>query len=450
MVETLLVFHLAALLSLYRLLERQVGRIIALVYLVYMFAFTILKPALLYYFSVYLPFSTNEYSAVVAMLFGSLLFLCIQYLAVKYFSGYRPPGLLIRWFDFSRAKPRGIWLTFICFMVISFVGSAIKFGDAGYMWSSVSAFDAATSQAEGSYYLNFIAEAVFYGAIMVIAFYCSRMRPAKSFALLIFILALTYVWSKLAARTGVLVVLIAWLSCSLSAARQRALNIIYIALFGYVLLILLYVGNLVRLGDTESIDISRALFGAVVAAASDLSPVDCSVLLYSEMYQHESTNFVQLAGALTPMVLIPSSIFPMKIPADKDSELTRMFFPEGADTTFFHEGSTLTFTVPGSGFADAGYVGVLVSSLVYAVIFCVYIWIYRRGTPSARFIATVYMLIHIVGYRLSVEALLMTFYTIFLFLGSARWLAISLTELTSLGRGSAIGAKSQYLGARHP
>jgi hypothetical protein len=240
----------------------------------------------------------------------------------------------------------------------------------------------------------------------------------------------------------VLVVLIAWLSCSLSAARQRSLNILFIAIFGYVLLVLLYVGNLVRLGDIGAINISRAAFGAAVAAASDLSPVDCSVLLYSEMHLHESTNFLQLAGALTPMVLIPSSIFPIKIPADKDSELTRMFFPEGVDTTFYHEGSNLTFTIPGSGFADAGYIGVLVSSLVYAVLFCVYIWIYRRGSPSAKFIATVSMLIHIVGYRLSVEALLMTFYSTFLFLGSARWLAISLSELTSFRRGSAIGAKT--------
>jgi hypothetical protein len=145
--------------------------------------------------------------------------------------------------------------------------------------------------------------------------------------------------------------------------------------------------------------------------------------------------------ALTPMVLIPSSIFPFKIPADKDSELTRMFFPEGVDTTFFHEGSNLTFTIPGSGFADAGYVGVFVSSLVYAILFCVYIWIYRRGSPSAKFIAAVYMLIHIVGYRLSVEALLMTFYSSFLFLGFARWLAVSLSELLSFETGSSVGLK---------
>jgi hypothetical protein len=440
MIETLLFLHLAVLFGLFRLLQRQVGRIIALVFFVYMFAFTVLKPALLYYFDFYLPYSTNEYSTVVAMLFGSLLFLCIQYLAVRIFSGYRPGRLLLQWFDLSRAKPSGIWLTFLFFMLISFIGSAIRFSDVGYLFSSASTFDAATSQADGSWYINYLAESSFYGVILVMAFYCSRMSPVKSFLLVIVILTVAYFWSRLAARTSVLVVLIAWLSGSLSTPRQRSLNIIYISFFGYALLIFLYVGNLVRLGNVGDINISTAVFRAAIAAASDLEPIDNSALLYSEMPLHDNTNFLRLAGALTPMVLIPSSIFPFKIPADKDSELTRMFFPEGADTTFYHEGSNLTFTIPGSGFADAGFFGVLVSSLVYAVLFCVYIWIHRRGSPSARFVATVYMLIHIVGYRLSAETMLMTFYTALLFIGTARWLAISLSELTSTKRDAAFTA----------
>jgi hypothetical protein len=428
-IELLFFLHAVVVLGLFRLLKRKVGRIIALVFLVYMTAFTILKPALLYYFGLYLPYSTNEDSAVRAMLCGSLMFLSIQYVAVKYFSGYRPPRIITNWFDFSRANQRGIWLTFIFLGLVSFIGSTIKFNDAGYLWSSVSNFDASTNQASGSYYVNFLAEALFYGAIMVMAFFCSKMPPARSFLLLIIVLIVTYIWAKLSARSGVLVVLIAWLACSLSAARQRSLNILYIALFGYFLLMLLYVGNLVRLGNVQAVNPTTALFGAAIAAVSDLAPIDSAALLYSEMDKHDSTNFVQLAGAITPLVLIPSSVFPLKIPADKDSELTRMFFPEGVDTTFYHEGSNLTFTIPGSGFADAGFVGVAVSSVVYAVLLCVYIWIYRRGSESAKFVATVYMLIHIVGYRLSVEALLMTFYSTLLFFGVARWLALLFSAL---------------------
>jgi hypothetical protein len=433
-VEILLVLHLVVLLALYRLLERQVGRIIAIVFLVYMAAFTVLKPALLYYFDVHYDYSPNDYASVVAMLAGSLLFLCIEYVTIRILANYKPGRVLLQWLDFSHIKPYAIWLTFVIFMVISFVGSAIRFADLGYLWSSMSTFDAATNQANGSYYINFVAEATFYAAIMVVGFYCARLAPAKLFVLLIFTLTITYLWSRLAARTGVLVMLITWLPCTMSAARQRSLSIAYIAFFGYVILVLLYVGNLARLGSLDSMDVSKAAFGAALAAASDMGPDDNAVLLYSEMRNHENTNFLQLAGALTPLVLIPSSIFPIKIPADKDAELTRIFFPEGADTSIFHEGSILTFTVPASGYADAGYLGVFVSSLVYALLFCVYIWIYRRGSASARYVVSVFMIIHIVGYRLSVEALLMSFYTSFLIMAIARWLAIFISELASFQR----------------
>ncbi len=451
MIETLLCLHLIVLAGLFLLLQRKVGRIIALAFFVYMTAFTVLKPVLLYYFDVYFPYSTNDYSPVVAMLCGSLLFLVVQYLAVRFFSGYGPGRLLTHWFDLSGAKPRGIWLMFGVLMVVSFIGSTLRFGDAGYMWSSASTFDATMNQAEGSWYINYLAESLFYGAVLVMAYYCSRLHPAKSFALLITVLVFTSLWARVAARSGFLVMMIAWLSCSLSARQQRKLNFLYIAAFGYVLLIGLYVGNFIRLGSTEGLDASTAIFGAAVAAASDMSPVDNAVLVYSDLQSGERTNFLPLAGAITPMVLIPSAILPFKIRPDKDGQLTKTFFPNGIDTRFFREGGTLTFTVPASGYADAGYFGVFVASVVYAFLLCLYIGIYRTGSPSARFVVTLDMLLHVVGYRLSIESLLVAFYTALLFFGVARLLALSLSDGGGVGTQNRLirGAAGSY-GTRNP
>lgn len=428
MIEVLLVLQVIVLGAVYLRLQRLLGRIMALTYLVYMGAFTILKPALLYYFDLYFPYSTNDYDAVVHLLTGSLLFLTIQYLAVRYCAGYRPGKVLLSWFDVSRANPRGIWLTFLVLMVVSFVGSAIKFGDTGYLLSSASAFDATMSQAGGSWYINYLAEALFYGAVLVMAYYCARMPAGRSFALLVFILVVTAFWAKLSARSGVLVLLIAWLSCSLSTSRQRSLNIFYIGAFGYLLLVILYVFNFIRLGNPEDIDFRTAAFGAVVAAASDLGPVDNATVLYSEMPHHESMQFTPLLGALTPIVLIPSAIMPVKIRPDKDSQLTKMLFPEGPDPIIYHEGGTLTFTVPASGYADAGFFGVAVASIVYAAMFCIFLGIHRWGSQSAKFVASVYMLVHVVGYRLSIESLLVSFYSTLLFFGVARWLTVALSD----------------------
>jgi len=425
MIGTLLVLHLAVLALLFKQVEASVGRILGLVFLVYMLVFTVVKPALLYYYDLYLPYSTNDDSAVTSLLVGSLIFLVVQSLALRVLMP-RPLSRHLRdCFDLSGATPRGVQVMFLVFMVVSFVGGVLRFHDVGYLWSGQSTFDATASLAGGSWYINYIAEMLVYGTTAATAYTYYRHRTFKSLLILIGLLALTYMWSKLVARTGVLVALIAWLSCYFSPARQRALNILYIAGFGYVLLILLYVGNFVRLGNIQDINPQTALFGAVVAAGADIAPVDNATLLYAEMDKHPSTDFVQLAGAATPLVLVPSSIFPFKIPPDKDSELNRIFFPEGADTAFYHEGSMLTFTVPASGYADAGFIGVAVSSLVYAVILCVYARIFRYGTASARYIAASYLLIHIVGYRLSVETMLMSFWSSFLFIGIARWIALT-------------------------
>lgn len=424
MIEALLALHVVLLFFLFRLLQARVGRIIALVFLVYMSTFTVLKPALLFYADLYLPYSTNDEQAVIFLLLGSLIFLSVQFVAVKYFS-LGQAGLYSRYiFDLSKVKKAGIWGAFISLMFVSFIGSTLKFGDAGYLFSSASTFDATMNQAGGSWYINYVAESLMYGLLGVMAFYYPKLPGWRSFFLFLAVIAFTYFWTKMAARTGILVTLIAWLCCSVSRERQQSINFFYISLFGYSLLILLYVGNLLRLGNASDINMMTALFGAVTAAMSDLGPVDNAVLLYAEMHQHSSTAFVQLIGAVTPLVLIPSSIFPLKIPADKDSELTRMFFPYGADTTFYHEGSTLTFTVPASGFADAGFVGTLISCIIYAVVFCIYIKIYRRGSSSARFFSCVLMLIHIVGYRLSIEALMMTFYSSLLFIAGTKALAV--------------------------
>jgi len=414
---------------LFQRLQRYVGRIIALLFLAYMSSFTVLKPILIFYFDLYLPYSTNSESAIAALLAGSLVFLIIEYIAIRIFINHRSKVPLLAVFDFAKAKPSAMWLTFICFMIISFVGSSIKFSDPGYLFTSTSTFDATMAQAGGSYYINYLAESLYFGMVVVLAFYSDKLSKIKFFLLLLILVVLTFFWAKMAARTGIMVIFVAWLACALSIQKQRALNMFYIAAFGYFLLILLYVGNFIRLGNIDAIDPNRAIFGAIVAASSDLGPVDNAALLYGTMHQYQNTSFIQLMGAVTPMVLVPSSIFPLKLPADKDSELTRIFFPGGADTTFYHQGSTLTFTIPGSGYADAGYFGVVVSSLIYALILCFYIRQYRGGSTSTKFVAAVFMIIHIIGFRLSVEALLQTFYTGLLLVGIAKLFATIFSSL---------------------
>lgn len=426
MIEVLIALHFIILIIIYRGMSDLVGRIISLTYLVYMAAFTIVKPALLYYFDLYFSYSTNENGAVQSLLFGSLLFLVVQSVGIAWLSsGFnKMPRAMLEVFNFDGVSNQGVKLAYIIMMVVSFVGCAIKFGNYGYLFSAVDSFEATMNLANGSWYVNYIAEFLFYGLLMFLATTYWRCSAGKSFFVMILSLAFTYFWIKMAARTPVLVVMVTWAAVFFSIEKQKRVNLIYIAMGGYLLLILLYVGNKVRTGSLDDLSLNTAIFEAVFAAAADLSPVDNATLMYADMVKYQGTDFMRLIGAINPLVLLPSSIFPFKLPADKDAELTRIFFPNGPDAAFYHEGSTLTFTVPASGYSDFEYLGVFVASFIYVCLFCIYMAIYKRGDRSARFISTYQMIVHIIGFRLSIETMLISFYTSILFFTITRKMAL--------------------------
>jgi hypothetical protein len=184
-----------------------------------------------------------------------------------------------------------------------------------------------------------------------------------------------------------------------------------------------FVVNYVRLGSFDQVNFGNAAFDALYNAAIDMSPVDSAVLLYDQMSTPNLMYFQYLLGAITPLVMVPSSLLPFKPRPDKDVALTDLFFPGGAPSQFYHEGSTLTFTIPGSGYADAYYLGTFVASALYVAIFCVYVSIYRKGPRSAKYIAAFYMLLHIAGYRLSIETMFISFYLSIFLIGFTHWLA---------------------------
>src|SRR6202034_966852 len=99
----------------------------------------------------------------------------------------------------------------------------------------------------GSFYLDIVSEILVYGFLVVMAYTYSKMPVRRSFLLMIFLLGLTFVWTKLSNRTDILVSILAWTSCVMTREQQRRLNIFRLAAFGYVLLMLLYVANFIRM-----------------------------------------------------------------------------------------------------------------------------------------------------------------------------------------------------------
>lgn len=423
MVEALIALNILGLWITANTIHTLLGRFVAVFFFVYIGVFCVIKPALMYYLEMVYPYSYGDQSAISRVLFGSLLFLLTNTVCLKWIAKKKPPALLTSVFDFSRFSSRAICLLYFCFALISFVGCVLRFKTVTYLWADVNSFEGIRDLADGAYYINFLADILLYAMIAAIAYQNGRFSKLHSFAIVVTLLAFTFFWTKIGTRTGILITLMTWASCVFTRVEQRRVNLLKIALFGYVLLIGNYVLNRLRLGLGGTIELDVALLGAALAFLSDTVPVDNAALLYTEMYKFPMLYFQKLIGALLPTVMIPSSIFPFKIPADKDAELTRMFFPDGADTSYFYEGSTLTFTIPASGYADAGFIGVIVASIVYGFLLSLLVSIASRGNQSVRFIGTFHVFGLIVGYRLSVESLIIFIYTAFAFFALAKIVA---------------------------
>ncbi len=84
MIEFLFALNLIVLVLVYRLLVEKVGRVISVFYGAYTGVFVVLKPALAYYAGILYPFSTNDSDAMTRLLVGSLIFLAVQWLGVRF------------------------------------------------------------------------------------------------------------------------------------------------------------------------------------------------------------------------------------------------------------------------------------------------------------------------------------------------------------------------------
>ncbi len=313
-------------------------------------------------------------------------------------------------------------------MALSYLAGVIKFGSATYLFHNLDAFAATMAVANGSFYLDTLSEILVYGFLMVVSCNYWKYPAGRSLLMMIGLLLITFLWTKMSNRTTLLVAILAWVACAMSFERQRRVGLFRFGLLGYFLLVLLYVVNYFRAGEISSVSSANIAFGAFTGAMADLVPVDDALLLYGTIDSHQLTHFVYLLGAITPFLLLPSALVPFKPRLDKDSTLTDIFFPHGADPTFFHEGSTLTFTIPASGYADAWFLGTFVASVVYVVLFCFYVKIFRYGSRSARYIAAFWLMILVAAYRLSVEAALLTFYSSVVFIAGTRWTALALSN----------------------
>lgn len=316
---------------------------------------------------------------------------------------------------FSDLQTRGLLTGYLVFVVICFFAQTILHGSLFYVFESKSAFEVATENNSGRWSLVILGSSLIYPTVILIGHLQERRRLA-TVAFYTVTLSLIYlIVCTPQTRTWAAALLLSLMF--LRSEKIGAFRFFGIALGGVLVgMILLIVLDIVRQGTSFSdIDMSEFLQNLPKALFLLFTPYENALLAIDHADATGSFFwFKYLLGAATPLQLLPGALFPFRPSVDKEKVMTESILGEIKDFDYFQDDSTFTFTIMGSGYSDAGMLGVAVAGVVYAFITV----LLARGlfiSASARLMSYFTLLLLFAGYRLSSEVNLQIVYIVGMF-----------------------------------
>ena len=416
----------AGLLVLFWIASRRLtGPHIASFFAVYYFFFFLFKPYGQVFFGLGVePSSEVLHYSIMYQICGSML-LCSLLLVLIWSRAWRRIPFA-RVFTFPAGTHKGYLRAFVLCLLVSYAANVIRLGSPLYFLSAGDLFAKSMALVNGLWFINVAAlTAITCASLAWISSIYDRYGKSASFGILLVFVALIYIFGKPDSRTGLLVIFLAWLFSypgiikkGISGFLQLAVVAVFCVIFMLVYGLARTGGNVVDRGVANG-GMSSMVGEAAISVFSDLRPADNALMLMEHFHYAPFWHFQYLAGAITPLCLVPSKIFPFKLPADKEQVLTETIFPNGVNPYIYHFGSTLTFTLPASGYTDFGWAGVVVACILYSM-FYMAMALLREISPQSKLIGSFLLLNHIAQLRISIEGILISLYVFLLFFGIVR------------------------------
>lgn len=300
---------------------------------------------------------------------------------------------------FSNSSSFRPLILILFFAIISYIANTIRFHSVTYFLEPHNHFAAMMDLAGSSYYLNYLSEALLIPILLGLG-RVSRLNKKHVIAIYLLTTCTLYLFIGAPSTRSWIIIILATIIFSNHA--RLGIKTLAASLLALPLLpIILYIFNQIR--QNIPIGWSEILYNSYSSLYINFLQFENSILLIQKFKNHEWFHFSQLLPALTPVIAIPSAIFPWKPAMDKDAQLTDLIFGKfGLDNSIYAEGSTLTYTVPMSGYADLGYIGVFVSSLVYIWLACLYL---RLASCNWTRVLMIFLFIRTaLGFRVAAEA----------------------------------------------
>lgn len=315
---------------------------------------------------------------------------------------------IFAFFDFDGVSTFRFTVMVLSFLLLTYAVNVLKYNSLTYFAENRDSFEAMMRLSGGHWYLEVLSGISIFPLVVLLARHLNA-KPAKLACLLIVVMAAFSVLAKPSTRAATVDLLVATAIYSFSAGKIR-LTIVAVAITLTLALGLLLFLNFVRLGDVQSFGEQTSLASIMTGPFHSAVACDDAMILIDYLKHHPWLYFRYLLPSLTPLPLVPSAIFPFKPRTDMEVVLTYDLFGFDLDPAAFHEGSTLTYTVPVAGYANMGFIGAAVSALIYGLIFSAFLRSWKTKSNTVRFIGLFYLVFLIGGLRLSAEFALTNFY----------------------------------------
>lgn len=416
----------AGLLVLFWIASRRLtGPYIASFFAFYYFFFFLFKPYGQVYFGLGVdPSAEVLHYSIMYQICGIILLTSL--LLVRTWSRTWRHVPFARVFTFPVGTRKSYLRAFIIFLLVSYVGNVIRIGSPFYFLSSADLFAKTVALTNGLWFINVAAlTAITCVSLAWLSTIYVRHGKMASFGILLVFMVLIYAIGKPDSRTGLLVIFLTWLFSYPGILKKGIAGLLQMAVVAVLCIVFMLFYGLARTGSSAAekvvanSSISSMAEVAAISVFSDLRPADNALMLMEHFHYAPFWHFQYLVGAGTPLCLVPSKIFPFKLPADKEQELTNVIFPNGVNPLIYHAGSTLTFTLPASGYTDFGWAGVVVACILYSIFYMGMAFL-REISPQSRLIGTYLLLNHIAQLRISIEGIFISFYVSLLFFGIVR------------------------------
>ena len=313
--------------------------------------------------------------------------------------------------------------------LLSYIVGFARTDSLTYFLEHHNSFAQMMSLAKGSFYLVFMTSGLVYGILIILMIEINRKSYnfLKAILLTLILSSIHFYLSTPATRTWFILLFISvsffYFGSDITSNFKKWMGLATVAILSMPTLIIL---NYIRQGLT----ISNANF-SISNFLLNFAQYENALDFFAKVNSHiDYLYFKFLAAALSPISFIPSAILPFIKPrSDKEAYITEQLFGNSLDLTFYQEGSTLTYTMPVSGYADFGYIGVMVTGMLYGILIA---WLHRLYISSETSkLPVLYMTVFSsTAIRFGLEGVVLVFYAFFI-MYLLQYLVFSLTAAAS-------------------